>query len=230
MTRGPGAGGEHPLADTAVEALGGTPASVERPPASPVRGVLPPGLSRRVASFDRAAERLFDQHLRDRTVPDRVAFLASSAGDFSLVWHAAGALSALRGPHHRRAWRRLAIALAIESLVVNWGIKSLFRRTRPVWDQPRRFRLRQPRTSSFPSGHATSGFLAATLLADADARSPLASAWFVLAAVVAGSRVHVRIHHASDVVAGAGMGLLAGRLVRRRWPLGTPGAVRRRIS
>nr|MBA2625383.1 phosphatase PAP2 family protein [Acidimicrobiia bacterium] len=217
-----------PQADTAVEALGGTPASVERPAASPVRRVLPPGLSRRVAAFDRAAERLFDQHLRDRAVPDRVAFLASSAGDFSLVWHTAGALSALRGPHHRRAWRRLAIALAIESLVVNWGIKSLFRRTRPAWDQPRPFRLREPRTSSFPSGHATSGFLAATLLADADAGP--ARAWFLLAAVVAGSRVHVRIHHASDVVAGAGMGLAAGRLVRRRWPLLASGAVRQRIS
>ncbi len=217
MTRGPGAGGEHPLADTAVEALGGTPASVERPPASPVRGVLPPGLSRRVASFDRAAERLFDQHLRDRTVPDRVAFLASSAGDFSLVWHAAGALSALRGPHHRRAWRRLAIALAIESLVVNWGIKSLFRRTRPAWDQPRPFRLRQPRTSSFPSGHATSAFMAATLLADRRRSGP---AWYALATIVATSRIHVRIHHASDVVAGAATGVGFGRLVRRVWPVG----------
>ncbi|MBA3302740.1 MAG: phosphatase PAP2 family protein, partial [Acidimicrobiia bacterium] len=128
-------------------------------------------------------------------------------------------LCALRGPRHRQAWRRLAVGLAIESLVVNWGVKSLFRRTRPAWDHDRPHRLRQPRTSSFPSGHATSGFLAATLLADADRPRRTAPVWFAVASVVASSRVHVRIHHASDVVAGAAMGLVAGRVVRRRWPL-----------
>jgi undecaprenyl-diphosphatase len=119
-------------------------------------------------------------------------------------------------PAFRPAARRLAVALAIESLVVNWGVKSLFRRARPGWDESRPHRLRRPRTSSFPSGHATSGFLAATLLSE-DSRFPVG--WFALASVVAASRVHVRIHHASDVVAGAAMGAIAGRLVRRRWPL-----------
>ena len=39
------------------------------------------------------------------------------------------------------------------------------------------------------------------------------------AGVVAVSRVHVRIHHASDVVVGAGIGLALGRLIRRAVPL-----------
>src|SRR5688500_9210633 len=47
---------EHPLADAAVEALGGTPAPVDRPPASPVRFVLPKPISRRVGQFDRAVD------------------------------------------------------------------------------------------------------------------------------------------------------------------------------
>jgi undecaprenyl-diphosphatase len=108
------------------------------------------------------------------------------------------------------------VALAVESLVVNWGIKSLVRRARPGGDHVRPHHLRRPRTSSFPSGHATSGFLAATLLSEGS-RAPLG--WYAVASVVAASRVHVRIHHASDVVAGAAMGLVAGRLVRRRWPV-----------
>ena len=90
------------------------------------------------------------------------------------------------------------------------------RRARPTGHHLRPHRLRRPRTSSFPSGHATSGFLAASLLAE-DSATPLT--WYALAGVVAASRVHVRIHHASDVVAGAVMGVAAGRLVRRRWPL-----------
>ena len=100
---------------------------------------------------------------------------------------------------------------------MNWGVKSLVRRARPTGHHLRTHRLRRPRTSSFPSGHATSGFLAATLLADGRRTAP---GWWAVATVVAASRVHVRIHHASDVVAGAALGLVAGRVVRRRWPLG----------
>jgi undecaprenyl-diphosphatase len=207
---------EHPLAEAAVEALGGTPSHLERPPVSPLRPLLPDGLARAIGALDAAAERGFDQRLRGRTVADRVFFTASSLGDFSVLWHLIGAGRAVASPGFRPAARRLAVALAVESLVVNWGIKSLVRRARPDWDQPRRHRLRRPRTSSFPSGHATSGFLAATLLSDGS-RAPVG--WFALASVVAASRVHVRIHHASDVVAGAAMGAVAGQLVRRRWPL-----------
>jgi undecaprenyl-diphosphatase len=207
---------EHPLAEAAVEALGGTPSHLQRPPVSPLRPLLPEGLARAIGAFDAGAERAFDERLRGRPVVDRVFFTASALGDYSLLWHLIGAGRAVASPSARPAARRLAVALAIESLVVNWGIKSLVRRARPDWDHPRRHRLRRPRTSSFPSGHATSGFLAATLLSEGS-RAP--AGWFALASVVAASRVHVRIHHASDVVAGAAMGAVAGRLVRRRWPL-----------
>jgi undecaprenyl-diphosphatase len=207
---------EHPLAEAAVEALGGTPASLERPPVSPLRPLLPEALARAVGAFDAAAERGFDRTLRGRAVADRVFFTASALGDFSLLWHLLGAGRAVVQPSFRPAARRLAIALAIESLAVNWGVKSLVRRARPDGDHARPHRLRRPRTSSFPSGHATSGFLAATLLSEG---SPAPLGWYALATVVAASRVHVRIHHASDVVAGAAMGLVAGRVVRRRWPV-----------
>ncbi|GIU87158.1 MAG: hypothetical protein KatS3mg009_1673 [Acidimicrobiia bacterium] len=62
--------------------------------------------------------------------------------------------------------------------------------------------LRRPVTSSFPSGHATAAFCAATLLGGGPAR-------YALAAAVAGTRVYVRLHHPSDVVAGAALGLVA---------------------
>jgi membrane-associated phospholipid phosphatase len=39
--------------------------------------------------------------------------------------------------------------------------------------------------------------------------------WFAIAAVVASSRVFVRIHHASDVVGGAFVGLGLGAIAKR---------------
>jgi undecaprenyl-diphosphatase len=42
-----------------------------------------------------------------------------------------------------------------------------------------------------------------------------APAWFTLAALVASSRVYVRMHHASDVAGGALLGLALGGFARR---------------
>ena len=43
--------------------------------------------------------------------------------------------------------------------------------------------------------------------------------WYGLAAIVAASSIHVRIHHASDVLVGAGSGLALGRAIRKVFPL-----------
>jgi undecaprenyl-diphosphatase len=43
-------------------------------------------------------------------------------------------------------------------------------------------------------------------------------AWFALAALVAGSRVYVRMHHASDVIGGAVLGVALGTVLRRIVP------------
>ena len=106
--------------------------------------------------------------------------------------------------------------MGIESALVNLGIKSLFKRTRPAHEGDRPLQLRQPRTSSFPSGHATSAFTAAALLSDRDRLWP---AYYGVAVVVAASRVYVRIHHASDVLAGVAVGVLLGQVGRRLAPL-----------
>jgi undecaprenyl-diphosphatase len=208
---------EHPALDAAVDAavdvLGGTPASLVRPAVDPATFVLPPVLAERVRAFDRRVDSWFER-LRGRPVADRVFYGASALGDFSLVWHLAGATGALRGGDRERDAVRLAVALGVESVLVNGFVKSFFRRSRPEWGQERPRGLRKPRSSSFPSGHATSGFMAATVLGAG--RSPATkAAWYAAATVVASSRVHVKIHHPSDVVAGAAIGLALGRLAAK---------------
>lgn len=203
-----------------TEVLGGTPPSAHRPPASPLRTVLPEGMARRVDAFDHVVDAAFDQ-VRGRRSVDRLFYTASALGDFSLVWHLAATATALRSSHHEREALRLAVSLGLESLLVNKGIKSMFRRTRPPWEPHARHELRRPRSSSFPSGHASSAFLAAGLLSRAGG-VPTGS-WYALATVVAASRVHVGIHHASDVVVGALLGAGLSRVALRAWPLSASG-------
>ncbi len=168
-----------------------------------------------VAAFDATVDRAFD-HLRGRPVADRVMYAASALGDFSLVWALLGSAKSLRSARDEQAFLRLLVGLAAESVLVNQGIKRLFRRTRPLPEGERPHHLRTPLTTSFPSGHASSGAFAATLLSDGS-KAPIA--WWAVALVVASSRVHVRIHHASDIVAGAALGTVLGLVVRRLWRL-----------
>jgi membrane-associated phospholipid phosphatase len=159
----------------------------------------------RVGAFDHRAD-ITLEHIRDHRVSEVVFRTASAVGDFSLVWHAIGLAYGLG--IDRNLWHVLGFSalMGIESLVVNQGIKRMFRRTRPTQSGDPRFSVRTPRTSSFPSGHASSACFAATLLT-VWAGAPWAPLWFAIAAVVALSRAVVRIHHASDVVGGIVVGL-----------------------
>jgi undecaprenyl-diphosphatase len=164
-------------------------------------------VGQQIAAFDAAADRIAAQ-VRSPTL-DKIMYRLSSAADHSLLWHAIGVARALARNDDLAGAARLSAALGVESAVTNGAVKSLFKRVRPVEYAELEFLhgLRRPVTSSFPSGHAAAGFCAATLLGP----NP---AWYALAATVASSRVYVRLHHASDVVAGAALGLALGGLMR----------------
>ncbi|MGD0743188.1 MAG: phosphatase PAP2 family protein [Acidimicrobiales bacterium] len=174
-----------------------------------------------VAVFDERVDAAFE-HLRGNPVADRVFYTASALGEFGLVWVVLALVRALRGgPRNERAALRAIVATGIESFLVNVVMKSFVRRRRPVNHNDHPLPLRQPLSSSFPSGHATAAFCGATLLADGDRR--WRSVYFATAVVVATSRVYVRIHHASDVVGGVAVGRVLGLLGKRLAPLGSRG-------
>ncbi|MDQ4070933.1 MAG: phosphatase PAP2 family protein [Actinomycetota bacterium] len=167
-----------------------------------------------MASFDQNVERGFDR-LRGNRAADRVFYAASDLGDFGLIWVILATLKGLRKSDDLAGALRMTAAMGLESVLVNGIIKSLFRRTRPPWEVERPRRVRRPRTSSFPSGHATSATSAAIILSKDDELWPL---YVVVAAVVASSRIYVKIHHASDVAAGVALGVVLGIVGRRLVP------------
>jgi undecaprenyl-diphosphatase len=168
-----------------------------------------------IVDLDEAVDTAVDRVRGHRTL-DRIMYGASELGDWSLIWHLIAAGQGLLPGRDPMTAVRASAILGVESLIVNGGIKSLFRRHRPVWeeDRPRPHRIRTPRTSSFPSGHASSAFTAAGILSQGD---PLWPVYYGIAAVVATSRVYVKMHHASDVLAGAALGVGLGLLARRAW-------------
>lgn len=179
----------------------------------------PPGQGRfgpTIDRFDTAADAWLEQFRGDPTL-DRIMVAATHAGEFSAIWHVS---SLVRGLARGRPDQivGLAVGIGLESLIVNQGLKRVFKRPRPTPDGDQRFDIRRPLTSSFPSGHASAaGFAATSFIGWDGARS--AALWGTLAATVAASRPYVRIHHASDVIAGVsvgvGMGLIARQIFKR---------------
>lgn len=174
-------------------------------------------VTRSVEAFDAWVDGQMEP-FRGRPWADAPAAIASALGDHGLLWFLILLWRARRpGPRRRLAIRAVVFTGAVVP-AVNATLKTLVGRGRPPATGPMPG-VRVPRTASFPSGHALAAWCAATLLAEDD---PAASAYYALAGAVAWSRVHVRHHHATDVVAGSLLGSALGLVGRRLVPLGRP--------
>ncbi|MFM8816097.1 MAG: phosphatase PAP2 family protein [Actinomycetes bacterium] len=162
----------------------------------------------RFETFDNKVDSALE-HIRDHTLVKVIFSIASAVGDFGLLWHIIGLLRAIGSVDRLQQALVFSSMIGIESLLLNQGIKRLFRRSRPTTSGDERFALRKPRTSSFPSGHSSSAFFAALVLTYFFTW-PWVVLFYVFAMIIASSRVGVRIHHASDVVGGAIVGSLMG--------------------
>jgi membrane-associated phospholipid phosphatase len=118
----------------------------------------------------------------------------------------------------RRPWLFFQVVVAdFAAQLISYGLKEGIGRERPpeVYAAPKPL-VHVPHDGSFPSGHATTSFACATMLAFCAPRA--APAFFVLAAAIAWSRVYVGVHYPLDVLGGAVLGVLIS--IALRWLLG----------
>ena len=130
----------------------------------------------------------------------------SDIGRRGFVWLVVAAVAAVFPRHRAAAWR-LVLALALTFFVVDAIAKPLVGRARPfeVFDEVRVIDTR-PTTGSFPSGHAASAFAGA--LAASRIWPGARVAFFLLATLIAVSRVYVGVHFPIDILAGALVGIV----------------------
>ncbi len=139
---------------------------------------------------------------------EQAARLLGKAGNNGAGWFVAGAALAAADRPRRGAWG-VAAALGPAAIGLNYGVKLLVKRPRPV--------LKglpplggAPSSLSFPSAHSTSSFAVATAMTRIDRRAALA---FVPAVAVAAGRPYLGMHYPSDVAVGVVLGTALGLAV-----------------
>lgn len=155
------------------------------------------------------------RRVRHRSGSDAVSLLDEAGHPLVLLAGSAWAASAAKEPPRRERWTRATDAV-LTSLALTGALKAVTGRPRP------RERLAGAGTfgaamgdldSSFPSAHTSAAFALATVLSQED---PRRKDWYWAGAAVIGlSRLYQDEHFASDVFAGALLGIATGKYVSR---------------
>ncbi len=133
-----------------------------------------------------------------------IAIFFAHSGD-SWFWGLALVIVWFFGKSSWKEWAVVELASISLLVVLVLVIKFLVRRKRPEGEWGGIYRNTDPH--SFPSGHAARAFLIAVI---GTALGPpwLAIALWIWAPIVALARVAMGVHYASDVVAGAALGVV----------------------
>ena len=123
----------------------------------------------------------------------------SKLGEHGAIWVAIGLAGAAADEARREDWLRGARRVGI-AYVINQVVKVIVRRERPADKQAATMS-----NLSFPSAHTTTSFCGARMYAR------LGINLYPLAFALAASRLALRVHHPSDVAAGAVLGTVIAR-------------------
>jgi membrane-associated phospholipid phosphatase len=130
------------------------------------------------------------------------------AGNHGQVWVVLGVALAILDWERHEAWL-ICAALGPIAIVLNYGIKLLVKRPRPVLEGLPPLGG-APSSLSFPSAHALSSFAVATAMLRVD---PATAGALVIAFAISIGRPYLGMHYPSDVVSGALLGVVLGLIV-----------------
>jgi undecaprenyl-diphosphatase len=140
---------------------------------------------------------------------DPLAETLSWIGTGGAVWLALACIFAL-------LWRRPGLlfwvgAADLVAYLASEGLKQAVERRRPSQLFPEiKTLVPLPHGSSFPSGHATTSFACAVVLASVARTRRARALLLALATLIALSRLYVGVHFPLDVIAGAALGAAIG--------------------
>ena len=139
---------------------------------------------------------------------DKIIPVITKLGNNGYIWIAI-ALFMLCIAKYRYYGGVLAMSLVINVIICNVLLKPLVGRIRPCdINQAIVLLIPRPIDFSFPSGHTTAAFTAATILFFMNKK--LGIVVYAFSTLLAFSRLYLYVHYPSDIVCGAILGVLFG--------------------
>ncbi len=140
---------------------------------------------------------------------DKIMLRITHLGDMGIIWILL-AIVLLLIPRTRKSGLIVMMALFIDVIVCNGILKNLFARIRPFdINESVQLLLAAPRDYSFPSGHTAASFATVTALYFAGEKK-LWKVSFVIAVLIAFSRMYLYVHYPTDILGGILVGIGAG--------------------
>lgn len=147
---------------------------------------------------------LIQQNLRCGFL-DAVMPYVTFCGNMGIIWFAAALVLSVY-PKYRRCSITMLVGLVNGVVIGNLLLKNIVRRDRPCWiNENADMLIRIPKDYSFPSGHTMCCFAAAAVLCYYDKRLGIPA--FLVAGLIAFSRMYLYVHFPTDILGGVIVGL-----------------------
>lgn len=137
---------------------------------------------------------------------DKIMIVITNLGDAGLIWIGI-AIILLFMKKTRKCGVLMLISMMLGLIIGNGILKNLIARERPCWmNRNIPLLIPEPHDYSFPSGHSLASFEAAVMIYLHNKKWGIIS--FVLAILIAFSRMYLFVHFPTDVLCGAALGTL----------------------
>jgi undecaprenyl-diphosphatase len=151
-------------------------------------------------------------------VLDPIFSVVTHLGDGGILWILLGILL-ICSKKYRKAGIAMLIALGIGAIFANLIVKPIVARPRPFVEfSELELIIPAPSGYSFPSGHSLASFTGAVILSWTNRKWIFPS--FLMAALIAFSRMYLCVHYFSDVLTGSILGVifgLAAIFILKKW-------------
>ena len=144
-------------------------------------------------------------------IMDKVMVISTYLGNGGAIWIIIIALLMINKKYRKIGYIALA-ALILSTILGEDILKHVVRRIRPSADIPAvNLLIAKPLSYSFPSGHTTSSFAVAGVLARYF--KDYAYEFFSLASLIAFSRLYLYVHYPTDVLGGMVLGFICSGII-----------------
>ncbi len=152
----------------------------------------------------------FNEVIPNYPILKNILAFITHLGDIGFIWIALGIFLTIKKSTRLNGIIML-VALTIGSILGNGILKNIFERQRPFIELGLQPFISEPKGFSFPSGHSTASFIGATCIFLTNKKWGIYA--YILALLIALSRVVLLVHYPTDVITGAILGIAIALIV-----------------